>query len=104
MSEIGNEYRVIVDVPGAEMDDLKLTPGPVQGTLALTTRIREDVVDGGRLLFNERTMAGGMRYARLIPVAPDADIGRLRASVVQGVLTVHVPKTTPSRAEKPAQA
>ncbi len=91
--DAGPEYRIIIDVPGAVKDDVEVRSGPVRGTLALTARVREEPHGEGHTLIQERGSTRRSRYARILPVAWDADVDRAKVSLADGVLTILVPKT-----------
>ncbi len=101
---MGKEYRVVLDVPGATKDGIEVTPGPVKGTLSIraTVRVDEDAANMRRLV-NERVSNTGP-FARILPVAWDADVERAKTSITDGVLSVTIPKvsgsSTPASSKK----
>lgn len=91
---LDGEYHVVFDAPGASVEDVRVTPGPVDGVMVIraTSRPRPEP-EGSRALRRERTMpsrAGDV--VRTVPVSWDADVSRATIEASNGVLTVRVPK------------
>lgn len=83
---------VVLDLPGAQQEHLEVKPGPVPGTVSVRAEAR--VPTQGQLLRSERMAPanGTVRYARVVPVGWDADTGKARATLANGVLTLAVPR------------
>jgi HSP20 family protein len=83
VEEAEKEYRVSVDLPGVELEDIELTVK--DGSLTLKA-VRE-VPDG--TLYSDRWSG---EFERVIGFETEIDENQIRASLQNGVLTVTVPK------------
>lgn len=90
--DAGGEYRVVLEVPGAQKEKIEVAPGPVAGTLVVRVEAR-DASPGQAVVRSERGMrSGAVRYERVVPVAWDADADAAKTSFENGLLTVTMPK------------
>lgn len=81
-------YRLLVDLPGVEREDLEVTT--VEGELNVAgVRPRPALPEGSEVLRTER---GYGRFHRSIGVPADADLGRVTAKLEDGVLRVELPR------------
>jgi HSP20 family molecular chaperone IbpA len=84
--ESDDEYRFVVDVPGATADSVDVR---VSGrTMAVDARREKDVPDG----FDYRTEERSLFLDLELPLPPDATEEGASASVDSGVLEVRLPK------------
>lgn len=83
---------VVLDVPGAQQENLEVKPGPMPGTVSIRAEARLPLA--GQVLRAERLAPtnGTVRYARIVPVAWDADASKTRVTLAHGVLTLVVPR------------
>ncbi len=88
IEEQGDDYLVSVDLPGLRREDIKVT---VKDNVLFISgeRKQERTEENANLHLVERAY-GGFRRAFTLPRTVDA--GKIRASYVDGVLKVNVPK------------
>lgn len=97
VTDEGDAYAILVDVPGVRGDSIEVAPGPVPGTLVLRGEVLSRHAESPRLLAERRQ--GGPRFERVVPVAPDADVGQATVTLTEGLLSVVVPKNVGSPAQ-----
>ena len=87
-----NAYRITVELPGVQEDDIDLSI--VNGVVTLSGEKRTEREESGDTwFFSERQYGSFSRSCRL---PPDADASQVDASLKDGVLTVTIPKTQPA--------
>ena len=96
----GKEYRLVLDVPGATKEGIELKPGPIPGTLQVRVPHAPEPTNGQVLRRERAPRSVDGAYARLIPVAWDANVKEARSSLSNGVLTLVVPKNDAGKDEK----
>lgn len=97
------EYKLLLDVPGVSKEEVTVEAGPIPGTVLVRVEQRESGPRStkGTPVRMERAASrpGGLRFERVVAVAPDAEGRDAKVTLKDGVLTVTVPKREP---EKPA--
>ncbi len=88
ISEDAHAYYVSAELPGVKAADLDLNVTDNQMTLAGERKIA-DAEEGAR--YHRREREGG-RFSRAIALPGDIDAEHVKARLVDGVLTVTVPK------------
>lgn len=92
VSDEGDAYQVLADVPGTVKDDVEIAPGPLPGTMLLRAHPKEAPRPKTPLRIERTRSIEGARFERVVPVGWDADVARADATVENGVLRVTVPK------------
>lgn len=88
MLETRDDIIIEVELPGMDRNDFKLTL--TDNTLTITgERKTEELPEGARYLFNERTTG---RFTRNIALPVDVDKDKIRAEYKNGLLRVTLPK------------
>ena len=88
VQELGDSYRVQVDVPGCVSDNIDVEV--VEGVLSITVALRKgDRGEGITVLHDERPSGTSIRRLRL---PKDADVNSIDAELKAGVLTLTVRK------------
>jgi HSP20 family molecular chaperone IbpA len=93
LSETSDAYRVTADLPGMRREDVQIN---AEGDQLIISGSRTETTDGdddGRSYLCRECVTGEFR--RVVSLE-DADIGRARATMNDGVLTIEVPKTAES--------
>lgn len=90
--DLGGEYRVALEVPGASRETVEVTPGPLPGTILAKVEARSSDPNAPMLRAERGARAGTIRYQRVLPVAWDADVNNVKVSLADGILTVTLPK------------
>jgi len=88
-----NEYRVSIDAPDIDVNDLSLSLDNDGRVLRLKGQANKK--EGG--------MAISSRFEKAVLLAPGVDTGKITASISDGTLTVVAPKTHPTAAIEQAQ-
>lgn len=88
ITEDANAYYVSAELPGVKSADLDLSVTANQMTLAGERKISEEV---GDVRYHRREREAG-RFSRAIALPGDVDADQVKAKLVDGVLTVTVPK------------
>jgi HSP20 family protein len=88
LSETNDGYRVTADLPGIGRDDVKIDADG--NALVISGHRYDEREDKGRNWHSRECVTGEFR--RTIELAEDADLLRANASIVNGVLTVNVPR------------
>lgn len=97
----GQSYRVLIETPGVAKEDVEVRPGPVAGTLVVRAQTRVQSQSSATPLRMERgSLHSPIRYERVVPVAWDADTAAAKASLQEGLLTLTVPKRSPTRVDE----
>ncbi len=84
--DLGDAFRVVVEVPGVDESDLELA---LQGNTLVVAGLREPAATEARILFSERQTGHFQRSVEL-PGAVDRE--RTSAHLQGGLLTVDLPK------------
>jgi HSP20 family molecular chaperone IbpA len=88
----GEEFRVVLEVPGARKEGIEISPGGSPGTLVVDVAGSPERKPR-RVLLAERQKTGeSTRYRRLIPLGADALAAKAQPSLEDGLLTIVVPK------------
>ncbi len=88
MIETKDDIIVLAELPGLERGDFKLTL--TDNTLTITgERKEEELPEGARYLFNERTTG---RFTRNIALPVEVDKDKIRAEFKNGLLRITLPK------------
>jgi HSP20 family protein len=96
VTENDTAYTVVLDVPGATRDQLKVTIEGRRLSIETTAPAEESATkDGERVLYRER---GAARYARIVALPAEVDQATSQAKVENGVLTLTLVKKVPSGA------
>lgn len=93
MVDEGDAYAIVMELPGVKADSIEVVPGPYPGTVVIRAEtVARGDAESPRLLAERRP--GGSRVERVVPVAPDAAVGRATVTLTEGLLAVVVPKET----------
>ncbi len=92
----GEGYRVLIDLPGLQRDDIDLTISDRDLTVS-GERTRPEFPEGAEVQRSERTYGGFRRTLRL---PGDVDAAGIAAKMVNGVLEVTLPLREPGDAQK----
>lgn len=93
--ETSDEILVIADVPGVDEKGVELTLEKNILTIYATPPIEK--VEKYSLNYSEYTVGD---FERKFVISEDVDRDRIDAKVKNGVLTVHIPKSGPSKSRK----
>ena len=86
--ELQDAYKVSALLPGLQVEDLEIE---IEGDLVtIKGEFKESEENEGRFLMKERSTGSFSRSFRL-PVAMDAE--KSEATLVNGILTLHIPKS-----------
>ena len=91
VSEIGDDVKVVAEVPGLDKRDVEVSLH--EGVLTLRGEKKLERIGS---LYNERWEG---RFERIIPVGLDVDPNAVRASFKNGILTVLLTKKPEARRE-----
>lgn len=96
MMDKGDRYELTVEVPGIEKEkvDLKATRRAIQITGEQTEKTEEK---GKNYVYNERSYRS---FHRRIPIPEEIVPSKVSAKMVNGVLTIELPKKTPTKVEE----
>lgn len=84
----GEGYRVLMDLPGVNRDDLEVTT--VEGELSVSgVRHRPELPEGADVVRSERSYG---RFRRLLRLPADVDATGVRAKLEEGQLVVTLPR------------
>ena len=86
MRDLGNAYRVVVEVAGVTQENLEIG---LKGRELVIAGIREAEASDGELIFTERPTGP---FHRTMQLPGDVDETRVGAHLHQGLLVVHLPK------------
>jgi len=87
--ETGDEYVVTAALPGLRPEDLEIT---AQGnTLTISGETKAEEPEGEQRTYHMRESRSG-RFSRQVALPASVQTDRIQASLVHGVLTLHVPK------------
>ncbi len=90
-------YTVTLDMPGVAKEDVKVSIDGRVVDIEAQARKQEDVKDGDRIVYRERSISS---YARRFKVASDIDQAESGAKLENGVLTLSLRKRgAPSAAQ-----
>lgn len=90
-------YTVTLDMPGVAKEDVKVSIDGRHVSIEAQARKQEDVKDGDRIVYRERSICS---YARRFKVASDIDQAESGAKLDNGVLTLSLRKRgAPSSAQ-----
>jgi HSP20 family protein len=93
LAEYENEYRLVAEMPGMKKEDVKVTLE--DGHLILSgERSQAKPEEGTRVLLQE---IGARKFTRAIHLPDDVDVNKISADLVNGVLTVGLPKQEHAR-------
>ena len=84
--DLGEAYRLIVDLPGVAQDDLEIA---LRGRQLTVAGLRE--MNAGEQTFAVRERAGG-HFQRTLELPGDVDYGASSAQLREGLLILHLPK------------
>ncbi len=92
----GDKYEVSVEVPGIEKEkiDLKATRHAIEITGEQSEKTEEK---GKNYVYNERSYRS---FQRRIPIPEEIVPSKVNAKMVNGVLTVELPKKVPTKVEE----
>lgn len=93
--ETAEEVLLRADLPGVEEKNVDVTLE--NGVLTLKARVEDEVPEQLRLLDGEYVSGD---YRRVFSLSEEIDQEKIRASVKNGVLTLHLPKAGQARARK----
>lgn len=88
VTEDGEQYAVICDVPGLAREDIELSLA--QGVLTIKGEKKAPKRAGGARLYREETWQG--KFQRTVALPSDVDPTKVTADLRDGVLTVALPK------------
>lgn len=92
----GEGYRVLVDLPGVQKDDLEVTT--LGGELTVAGRRRPpEVAEGAESLRSER---GHGTFRRSLRLPADVREDDVRATLEDGVLVIRIPRAEPGDAQR----
>ena len=96
MVDKGDRYELVVEVPGIEKEkvDLKATRHAIEITGEQTEKTEEK---GKNYVYNERSYRS---FQRRIPIPEEIVPSKVNAKMVNGVLTVELPKKVPTKVEE----
>ena len=92
--ETNEGYVLEAEMPGVNKEGLEIT---LDGTEITITGRRANVLAAGELLVCERR---SVDYRRTFELDPVIDTGRISARMVQGVLTLTLPKSARAKPQK----
>ncbi|KAI8997044.1 small heat shock protein, partial [Pilobolus umbonatus] len=88
--ETDEGFKLTVDLPGVEKEDIEL--GIKDNTLNLSAKVNM-TEEEGKPYFNERKAT---KYQRMVPLPCSVEADEIEAKLENGLLSVYIPKTTPS--------
>jgi HSP20 family protein len=92
--ETDREVAVIADLPGVTVEGIELS---LEDNILTIQGYRAPIKQAGRLLLEEYETG---HYLRRFTVSETIDQEKIGASLVDGVLTVHLPKVAPAQPRK----
>jgi len=96
LTEDGNEFRVVCDVPGLRREDLDISLA--QGVLTIKGDKRAPKRGGKARVYREETWEG--KFQRTISMPSQVDPAKVTADLADGVLTVTLPKREEAKAKQ----
>ena len=95
ITEDEKEYLITADAPGVKKDDLKVTVE--NGTLTVSGERKSEKEEKGKKFHKVERSFGS--FSRSFTLPEDAEDEKLSAQFKEGVLTVHLPKSTKAQAK-----
>ena len=95
--ETDSAYTVVLDVPGAGKEHLKVTVEGRRISVETAEQAAAEAKDGERVLYRERSSA---RYARTVSLPAEVDEAASSARFENGVLTLTLPQKVPAGATR----
>ena len=89
-----DHYEMKVNLPGVEKSDVSISLK--DGYLTITATYKEDKLEEGRYLYQERSYG---EYSRKYEVGDDVSEKDIHAKMSSGVLTLYVAKVSPKEKE-----
>ncbi len=95
IEELKDEYRITLEVPGMEKDDLDIQIK--DDVLTISGEKKEDIKEEGTLFRRERWFG---KFTRSITLPNDVNVDKIEAEYKNGVLTLHLPKSEEAKGRK----
>lgn len=95
IAETKDELLIVADVPGAKSDSIDIDFD--DGLLTIQAKVANRYPEQGRALMQEYGVGD---FHRTFRVSEQIDSGRIHAEYVDGVLTVHLPRSEAAKPRK----
>ncbi len=95
VEELKDQYRITLEVPGMEKDDIDISIK--DDVLTISGEKKEDFKEEGTLFRRERWFG---KFTRSLTLPNDADIEKIEAEYKNGVLTINIPKSETAKGKK----
>lgn len=95
IEELKDEYRITLEVPGMEKDDLDIQIK--DDVLTISGEKKEDIKEEGTLFRRERWFG---KFTRSVTLPNDVNVDKIEAEYKNGVLTLHLPKSEEAKGKK----
>ena len=93
--ENGDALSVELEIPGVKSDDLDISVVDNE----LSVKVERPEVESEGVTYHRRERAAGS-FARMLRLPAEVDPSRVSAELVNGVLTIHLPKAESARPRK----
>lgn len=95
IEELKDAYRITLEVPGMEKDDIDISVK--DDVLTISGEKKEDIKEEGNLFRRERWFG---KFTRSVTLPGDVDVDKIEAEYKNGVLTLHLPKSEKAKGRK----
>ncbi len=95
IEELDDAYRITLEVPGMEKDDIDISVK--DDVLTISGEKKEDFKEEGTLFRRERWFG---KFTRSVTLPSDVDVDKIEAEYKNGVLTLHLPKSEAAKGRK----
>ncbi|APF17563.1 Hsp20/alpha crystallin family protein [Caldithrix abyssi] len=95
VEELKDAYRITLEVPGMEKDDIDISIK--DDVLTISGEKKEDFKEEGTLFRRERWFG---KFTRSLTLPGDVDVDKIEAEYKNGVLTLHLPKSETAKGKK----
>lgn len=99
-SETEKEYQVEIAVPGLKKDDFKINLEHNILSISSETKTETEEKDGEKVTKREFNYSS---FQRSFSLPENVDKDQISAEYINGILKLHIPKTSPTQVEKKKQ-
>lgn len=99
-SETEKEYQVEIAVPGLKKDDFKINLEHNILSISSETKTETEEKDGEKVTKREFNYSS---FQRSFSLPENVDKDQISAEYIDGILKLHIPKTSPTQVEKKKQ-
>jgi HSP20 family protein len=94
IAETDNSYKIIANIPGLNKDQINIETDEKGKKLQISGELKKQVSENEHFIRIERAQG---KFNRVITLPSNADVEKAQAFLEDGVLTINIPKKTPSK-------